>query len=82
MTTELGNRWRIVAAALVMQLCLNVLYSWAVFRGPLEELYGWSKSTSIAPFRATRSASDASTPSSTPYLKSFDLVIAALFTSH
>lgn len=51
MTTEAGNRWRIVAAALVMQLCLGVLYSWAVFRGPLEELYGWSKSTSIAPFR-------------------------------
>ena len=40
-----------VAAALVMQLCLGVLYSWAVFRGPLEELHGWSKSTSIAPYR-------------------------------
>ncbi|MCP5113904.1 MAG: OFA family MFS transporter [bacterium] len=51
MTNEAGNRWRFVAAALVMQLCLGVLYSWAVFRGPLEELYGWSKSTSIAPYR-------------------------------
>ncbi len=51
MESESGNRWRFVAAALVMQLCLGVLYSWAVFRGPLEELHGWSKSTSIAPFR-------------------------------
>ena len=51
MGNESSSRWRFVAAALVMQLCLGVLYSWAVFRGPLEELYGWSKSTSIAPFR-------------------------------
>jgi len=34
-----------------MQLCLGVLYSWAVFRGPLEELHGWTKSESIAPYR-------------------------------
>lgn len=51
METETGNRWRFVAAALLMQLCLGVLYSWAVFRGPLEVLHGWSKSTSIAPYR-------------------------------
>jgi OFA family oxalate/formate antiporter-like MFS transporter len=51
MATETGNRWRFVAAALLMQLCLGVLYSWAVFRGPLETLHGWSKSTSIAPYR-------------------------------
>jgi OFA family oxalate/formate antiporter-like MFS transporter len=51
MENNLGNRWRFVVAALVMQLCLGALYSWAVFRGPLETLHGWSKSTSIAPFR-------------------------------
>ena len=51
MESESGNRWRFVAAAVVMQLCLGVLYSWAVFRGPLEELHGWSKSLSIAPYR-------------------------------
>ena len=51
MGNESSGRWRFVAAALVMQLCLGVLYSWAVFRGPLEELHGWSKSTSIAPYR-------------------------------
>ena len=51
MTQSAGNRWRFVIAALVMQLCLGALYSWSVFRGPLETLYGWSKETSIAPFR-------------------------------
>jgi OFA family oxalate/formate antiporter-like MFS transporter len=48
---QVGNRWRFVAAALIMQLCLGVLYSWSVFRGPLEILYGWSKADSVAPYR-------------------------------
>jgi OFA family oxalate/formate antiporter-like MFS transporter len=48
---QVGNRWRFVAAALVMQLCLGVLYSWSVFRGPLETLYGWSKADSVSPYR-------------------------------
>jgi OFA family oxalate/formate antiporter-like MFS transporter len=46
-----GKRWRFVAAALVMQMCLGILYSWSVFRGPLETTYGWSKAESIAPYR-------------------------------
>ncbi len=49
--SKTGNRWRFVVAALVMQLCLGVLYSWAVFRGPLETLYGWSRAVSVAPYR-------------------------------
>jgi len=48
---DLGNRWRFAGAAIVMQLCLGVLYSWAVFRGPLAQLYGWPKTTTIAPYR-------------------------------
>ena len=50
MEEKVGNRWRFVGAALVMQLCLGVLYSWSVFRGPLETLNGWSKTESIQPF--------------------------------
>ncbi len=50
MEENVGNRWRFVGAALVMQLCLGVLYSWSVFRGPLETLNGWSKTESIQPF--------------------------------
>jgi OFA family oxalate/formate antiporter-like MFS transporter len=44
-------RWRFAAAAVVMQLCLGVIYSWSVFRGPLGQLYGWTKSETIAPYR-------------------------------
>lgn len=49
----MGNerRWRFAAAAMVMQLCLGVIYSWSVFRGPLAQLHGWSKSETIAPYR-------------------------------
>jgi OFA family oxalate/formate antiporter-like MFS transporter len=51
MMAEKVNRWKFVYAALVMQLCLGVLYSWSVFRGPLEAVNGWSKGISIAPYR-------------------------------
>ncbi len=51
MAENVGNRWRFVAAALVMQLCLGVLYSWSVFRGPLETLHEWTREESIAPYR-------------------------------
>ncbi len=41
MEQNLGNRWRFVFAALVMQVCLGVLYAWSVFRPPLQALNGW-----------------------------------------
>ncbi|MBM3728785.1 MAG: OFA family MFS transporter [Acidobacteria bacterium] len=45
------NRSRYAAASLVMQLCLGVVYSWSVFRGPLSQAYGWSRVETIAPYR-------------------------------
>jgi OFA family oxalate/formate antiporter-like MFS transporter len=51
MEQNLGNRWRFVGAAIVMQLCLGALYSWSVIRGPLEHVHGWDKAQSIAPYR-------------------------------
>jgi len=39
---KLTNRWLMVAAALVLQLCLGVLYAWSVFRAPLMKELGWS----------------------------------------
>lgn len=45
---KLLNRWIMVAAALVMQLCLGILYSWSVFVGPLLKQYkaqGWTPDT-------------------------------------
>ncbi len=51
MEQNLGNRYRFVGAAIVMQLCLGALYSWSVFRGPIEAVHGWDKAQSIAPYR-------------------------------
>lgn len=46
-----SGRWRYAATAVFMQVLLGVLYSWSVFRGPLAQLYGWSKAETIAPYR-------------------------------
>ena len=48
---SLPNRWTIAWAAVAMQMCLGIIYAWAVFRSPLEQAYGWSKTMSIAPYR-------------------------------
>jgi OFA family oxalate/formate antiporter-like MFS transporter len=45
------NRWVIASAAVLMQVCLGIIYAWSVFRGPLEAHYGWTKTESIAPYR-------------------------------
>lgn len=46
-----GNRWTYAAAAIFMQVLLGILYSWSVFRGPLEQLHGWTRAQSVAPYR-------------------------------
>ncbi len=51
--TKTTNRWLMVAAALVMQLCLGVLYSWSVFRGPLMKELGWTVKQAGYPFMAS-----------------------------
>jgi len=48
---EQVNRWKFVYAALVMQLCLGVLYSWSVFRPVLAKATGWTGPQTIAPYR-------------------------------
>jgi len=50
---KLTNRWLMVAAALVMQLCLGVLYSWSVFRGPLMKEVGFTVKEAGYPFMAS-----------------------------
>lgn len=45
------HRLRYAASAVFMQVLLGVIYSWSMFREPLERLHGWSKAQSIAPYR-------------------------------
>src|SRR5712692_7408087 len=45
------SRSRYAVAAVFMQVLLGVLYSWSVFRGPLAQLHGWTKTQTIAPYR-------------------------------
>lgn len=51
MESKLPNRWTLASAAVLMQVCLGIIYAWSVFRGPLEKAYGWDKTISIAPYR-------------------------------
>ena len=46
---KVPNRWLIVAAGIVIQLCLGTLYAFSVFRNPLIEKFGWTiTETSLA----------------------------------
>jgi OFA family oxalate/formate antiporter-like MFS transporter len=51
MESKLPDRRMLAAAAVLMQVCLGVIYAWSVFRGPLEKAYGWDKTMSMAPYR-------------------------------
>ena len=50
---KLTNRWLMVAAALVLQLCLGVLYAWSVFVGPLKAQFGYTVKDASYPFMAS-----------------------------
>jgi OFA family oxalate/formate antiporter-like MFS transporter len=39
-----SRRWRIAAAAMLLQLCLGTVYAWSHFSKPLQTAYGWSAS--------------------------------------
>lgn len=51
MNSATSGRAGIASAAVFMQVCLGIIYAWAVFRTPLEQAYGWSKTESVAPYR-------------------------------
>lgn len=36
------NRWVILAAGVIINLCIGSNYAWSVFQKPLVELFGWS----------------------------------------
>lgn len=42
MTEERYNRWLILVAAIVINICIGTLYAWSVFAMPLGKLFGWA----------------------------------------
>lgn len=42
MSDQNYNRWLILAAAVVMNLCIGTLYAWSVFAKPLGSLFAWA----------------------------------------
>ncbi|HEY9852627.1 MAG TPA: OFA family MFS transporter [Leptolyngbyaceae cyanobacterium] len=44
------GRWIFVLLGLLLLLCLGSVYSWSIFRKPLEELFGISATQSLLPF--------------------------------
>ena len=54
MTEEkVTNRWIMVVAALVMQLCLGILYAYSVVRGPLMKEVGYTVKQAGYPYMAS-----------------------------
>ncbi len=58
MAGKVINRWWIVTAGLVVQLCLGVLYAWSVVRPVLEKAvaedgFGWTKTETGYPYQAS-----------------------------
>lgn len=42
MAEEKYNRWLILVAAIVTNVCIGTLYAWSVFAMPLGKLFGWA----------------------------------------
>lgn len=50
---KVPNRWLIVLAGIVIQLCLGTLYAFSVFRNPLMERFGWTVTETSLAFTIT-----------------------------
>jgi len=50
---KLPNRWTMVVAALVMQICLGILYAYSVVRGPLTKELGYTVKQTGYPLMAS-----------------------------
>ena len=42
MSEQHYNRWAILVAAIVTNICCGTLYAWSVFANPLGQLFGWA----------------------------------------
>ena len=44
MAEKAYNRWLPVLGAVLIQLCIGIVYIWSIFRTPIEQKFGWSTS--------------------------------------
>ena len=44
------DRWLILAACIIIKLCLGAGYAWSVFQGPLVDLFGFSAAKATLAF--------------------------------
>ncbi len=44
------GRWLLIPLGIIVQLCLGTVYSWSIFRKPLEKLLGIGATESLLPF--------------------------------
>ena len=42
MNQKTTNRWLVLAASIIMNLCIGSAYAWSVFQKPLIEMFGWT----------------------------------------
>lgn len=47
------NRWAILAAAIVVNICIGSQYAWSVFAMPLGQTFGWDRATVAMAFTIT-----------------------------
>lgn len=50
MPTNAINRWLVLTASVVINLCIGSSYAWSVFQKPLVDLFGWSTSATSLVF--------------------------------
>lgn len=53
MNEETGNRWLILIACVVINLCIGAGYAWSVFQKPLIEMFGWTTAQASLAFTLT-----------------------------
>ena len=41
---KVANRWVVLVASMLCNLCIGAAYAWSVFQGPVIETFGWSPS--------------------------------------
>ena len=73
------GRWLFIPLGMMIMLCLGTVYSWSIFRKPLEELFDLNATQSLLPFTFVLVMYAAGMPISGFYLKRFGVQQVATF---